>query len=579
MMRVVRPIAFLAAALLLASAPAGADWGDDWAVAPGFSLEVDSEGFDLPSAIAVVPEPGPDPKDPRYFVTELRGDVSVVANDGSVHTFASDFHEFQPEEELPGGFEGQGGLAGICLDPKSGYVFVTFIYRAGSAIKNGMVRFATRPGRFALEPTGTLDLREFFEPDDGGVTHQIGGCRVAGEHLYVGVGDGWNPLAASDTSSTLGKVLRLSLDGEPLPENPLPASRGRAAPAIFSWGFRNPFGIAVVDDRVWVGENGVIADRFLEIEAGRGYLWNGSDISITNNAAVVFPDAVSPVQLDYVPKGSRFAGSFAGDFLIALSGNPAKPGNHRGRTKGLVAISYDFEEDRVTRVPRYLIEFLGTGFQSPVGVGVGSDAIYFVPLFPHSDGRSAVLRVAYDPKNEHRHIIGRPDTSDRDAWASYLIDRRGCLGCHQKDGYGGTAGPALDRGVLVASLEERLADPGYRESVAALDGVDREPFASYQEARAEVLAARGEDRLRLWTTYHIMEPRFDSAAAQMPNLGLTKDEASAITDVLLATESWESRVKRHLPKPRYVHIVGGFALGGLAGLIFAWGMVKLLARR
>jgi hypothetical protein len=162
-------------AIALLATPVAGDWSDDWAVAPGFSLSLDSEGFDFPSAIAMVPEPGPDPKDPRYFVTELRGKVSVVANDGSVHTFASDFHSFEPRQELPQGFEGQGGLAGICLDPVNGYVFVTFIYRAaGNAIRNGLVRFDSRPGRFSLEPEATLDLRELFAPDDGGVTHQIG---------------------------------------------------------------------------------------------------------------------------------------------------------------------------------------------------------------------------------------------------------------------------------------------------------------------------------------------------------------------------------------------------------------------
>jgi glucose/arabinose dehydrogenase len=563
-------------AIALLATPVAGDWSDDWAVAPGFSLSLDSEGFDFPSAIAMVPEPGPDPKDPRYFVTELRGKVSVVANDGSVHTFASDFHSFEPRQELPQGFEGQGGLAGICLDPVNGYVFVTFIYRAaGNAIRNGLVRFDSRPGRFSLEPEATLDLRELFAPDDGGVTHQIGGCRVSDGHLYVGVGDGWNPRAASDLGSTLGKVLRLDLEGRALPENPLPASRGRAAPYVFAYGFRNPFGISVAHDRVWVAENGVNADRFLEIEAGRDYLWNGTDQSITTNAAVVFPDAISPVQLDHVPEGSGFAGSFAGDFLMALSGNPAKPGNDRGRTRGLLAISYDFAEERVTRVPRYLIEFLGTGFQSPVGVGVGGDAIYFVPLFPHSDGRSAVLRVSYEPAREHRHVIGRPDTSDREAWARYLIDRRGCLGCHTLDRVGGTAGPPLDRDVLVESLDERLADPGYAESVRALEGVDREPFASYAEARREVLAASGERRRRLWSVYHIMEPRFDAPGAQMPNLGLTREEATAITEALMAPESLRSRIKRRLPRPRYVHTVAGFALGALMaigafGLGWAW---------
>jgi hypothetical protein len=127
----------------------------------------------------------------------------------------------------------------------------------------------------------------------------------------------------------------------------------------------------------------------------------------------------------------------------------------------------------------------------------------------------------------------------------------------------------------VESLDERLADPGYAESVRALEGVDREPFASYAEARREVLAASGERRRRLWSVYHIMEPRFDAPGAQMPNLGLTREEATAITEALMAPESLRSRIKRRLPRPRYVHTVAGFALGALMaigafGLGWAW---------
>ena len=51
-------------------------WRMDWVATTGFSLEIDTEGYDFPSAIAFVPNPGPGPKDPIYFVTELRGKVA-----------------------------------------------------------------------------------------------------------------------------------------------------------------------------------------------------------------------------------------------------------------------------------------------------------------------------------------------------------------------------------------------------------------------------------------------------------------------------------------------------------------------
>ena len=53
----------------------------------------------MPTAIAVVPNLGSGPKDPLYFVAELRGRIRVVTNDRSVHTFAEGFVGFTPEKE------------------------------------------------------------------------------------------------------------------------------------------------------------------------------------------------------------------------------------------------------------------------------------------------------------------------------------------------------------------------------------------------------------------------------------------------------------------------------------------------
>ncbi len=71
------------------------DWRSDWAVADGFTIVEDTTGYHFPSAIAFVPEPGPDPKDPLYFVTELRGTLKVVTNDRSIFTFAENVFSIQ----------------------------------------------------------------------------------------------------------------------------------------------------------------------------------------------------------------------------------------------------------------------------------------------------------------------------------------------------------------------------------------------------------------------------------------------------------------------------------------------------
>ena len=71
-------------------AQAADHWQIDWALRDDFTIEIDSQGFQLPTAIAFVPDPGDKPGDPLYFVTELFGAVKVVTNDRSVFTFADD---------------------------------------------------------------------------------------------------------------------------------------------------------------------------------------------------------------------------------------------------------------------------------------------------------------------------------------------------------------------------------------------------------------------------------------------------------------------------------------------------------
>ena len=101
--------AFILVGISVAVVPNGAlavaqdipDWREFWEVQPGFDISIDSEGFEFPSSIAFVPNPGTLPKDPLYFVTELRGRVKVITNDRSVLTFAEVSYDLRPNSELP----------------------------------------------------------------------------------------------------------------------------------------------------------------------------------------------------------------------------------------------------------------------------------------------------------------------------------------------------------------------------------------------------------------------------------------------------------------------------------------------
>ena len=100
--RVLMPVLFIFVVYSLSSpADEKFDWRSDWSLKENFDISIDTEGYRFPTAIAFVPNPGNGPKDPLYFVTELRGKVKVVTNDRTVYTFAKDFFTFKPLEELP----------------------------------------------------------------------------------------------------------------------------------------------------------------------------------------------------------------------------------------------------------------------------------------------------------------------------------------------------------------------------------------------------------------------------------------------------------------------------------------------
>jgi hypothetical protein len=162
------------------------------------------------------------------------------------------------------------------------------------------------------------------------------------------------------------------------------------------------------------------------------------------------------------------------------------------------------------------------------------------------------------------------------------MSEKGCFGCHQLDGEGGTAGPVLDRNTLLPRAEARLNSPEYLASLDQIDQLDREPFLAYRTARAEVAAAQGIERVRTWMTYHIMEPRFDYPDSGMPNLGLSKTEARSITDYLLKEESPTARGRAALlalvPRPLLPrHLLFAFA-GGLAAALVGFALLATAQR-
>ena len=143
------------------------------------------------------------------------------------------------------------------------------------------------------------------------------------------------------------------------------------------------------------------------------------------------------------------------------------------------------------------------------------------------------------------------------------------LGCHTiDDKAGGRIGPELNRQLLEQRLGPRLDSAAYLEELGRVDSLNREPFNSFKAARQELREKTGEDRLKTWIKYRIMEPRFDNPNAQMPNLGLSEAEATVIANHLLRRQeqpSFLDRALESLPEPIARNLVFFFVAGVFAG--------------
>jgi mono/diheme cytochrome c family protein len=541
----------------LADAP-NTDPLSEWAVADGYSLSVSARGFDLPTDVVAVPTPGSAPSAPRFFVTQLRGHIKIIANDGSLREWGA-VPTFTPHLEWPD-YSGEAGLGGLCLEPEQGLVFVTYAYRDPSGVlRNGVSRFKAQPGTFEGAPSAPENYSALLANAHSAFSHQIGSCVVKGGAVYIAVGDGGNPAAARDTKLPVGKILRLTLDGKPHPDNVFAAAGGAEA-LVFAYGVRNPFGLAMLDNQLYAAENGVEIDRFIAIRAGRDHGWDGTDASIATNALAVFKPTIGPAHLAYVPPTSKaLPPSQLDRFLIAASNSQQGP--------GLVLAELDSKAGMLTGAPQYIARYEGGGVgQAVTGVVALDDAVYFSPILPL--GQSAVLlKLNFDPAHAHKNVIGKK--------AGDPMVTRGCFGCHSLNGLGGHVGPPLDQNSVLTRTETKVLDPSYAAQMEKLDMMGDEAIVAGMKGRHEVVEAPRDKKVRAWVINRIMNPKFDMPDASMPTLGIGREEAERIADHLLGAEE-QSKTREALTSKRFL---GGVALGLFAGAGGVAALMWLGARR
>ena len=172
-------------------------------------------------------------------------------------------------------YQGQGGLLDVAAHPD--FAHTRWVYLS-AAVTVGKNLRTTRVYRYRLAEDGLTDQRLIFEARPAVDTSiHFGGALLFDRdgHLFITVGERNQRQLAQDLGTTLGKVIRLQEDGHVPGDNPFVDTPG-ALPEIYSYGHRNPQGIAMdrATGRIWIAEHGPQGgDEINLLRPGVNYGW------------------------------------------------------------------------------------------------------------------------------------------------------------------------------------------------------------------------------------------------------------------------------------------------------------------
>jgi len=250
---------------------ANAQTGETAAPAGGEPFKVaDVAGFEEPWAIAFAPGTA------TLFITEKAGTVKLFdTKTGETATVAG-----APAVD----YGGQGGLGDIAFLPAEAASTLTArtVYLSWAESGEGDVRGAavgkgklvcSAPTACAIEGLTVIWRQAPKVTGRGHYSHRLS-ISPDGKYLYVTSGERQKGAPAQDTAATLGKIVRLNLDGTPAAGNPM-ADKGGVSAEIWSMGHRNLLGIAWDSDgRLWEVEHGPAGgDELNLVKAGANYGW------------------------------------------------------------------------------------------------------------------------------------------------------------------------------------------------------------------------------------------------------------------------------------------------------------------
>ena len=221
---------------------------------------------------------------PWEIVFGPEGEIFFTERDGRIWKIEN-FEEAKVIETFPKSGSMEGGTLGLALHPDFKNNQKIYIYQTNLELEF----FQNKVFSFTVNGDALTDKQVIIDGIPGAPWHDGGRIAFGPDgKLYITTGDAINPGWSQDLSSLAGKILRINPDGTIPDDNPFDSS------PIFSYGHRNPQGIAWSDGGLFVssehgpsGEMGYGHDEINVIVKGKNYGWpkvvgNSSDDIFVN---------------------------------------------------------------------------------------------------------------------------------------------------------------------------------------------------------------------------------------------------------------------------------------------------------
>ncbi|MHC8949840.1 PQQ-dependent sugar dehydrogenase [Sphingobacterium hungaricum] len=226
--------------------------------------KVIAEGLKSPWGIALLP-------DGRFLITEKEGTLRIATSAGQVSEAITGLPKVDAR--------GQGGLLGLTIDPNFASNRLVYWVFSEPVAKGNLT--AVAKGKLSEDEKSIEGAQVIYQATPGyDLTLHYGGRIIFDKdgNLFVSTGERSDIKTrpeAQNLNSGLGKIMHITTDGKPVAGNPFEGQKD-AKPEIYSYGHRNPQGLAIHPETgdLWETEFGPRGgDELNIVKPAKNYGW------------------------------------------------------------------------------------------------------------------------------------------------------------------------------------------------------------------------------------------------------------------------------------------------------------------